>query len=274
MASSRSGSKHFVVIAAVVAVGLSAVLYLLTRPPEKAPDPTVAVPAQPAPEPARAGGAFAAVGQGPRPTLPAKTQGRTNQLGQPLDLNGRPIGPPPQARPTIRPLDRNTFPLVPPRIEDADKRAQFKQWWKDELKRRVEIYQRIEPRDEGYPDMADTDKMLDTLYEAGEPRREGETDDQIMARRQDWRTTLRDFTQRFGAPPYTVLTRGGDPQYGEPTAPPIEVSNNPPPTPQPAEPSTESPPGRGPGDPGGSEPMPARGGDSDGAGDGQGGDKQ
>ncbi|ACY13053.1 hypothetical protein [Haliangium ochraceum] len=256
MADSRSGSKLIIAVLAVAVLGLTVALILSLRDP--APEVAAAPPAAEAPAaPMRTGegagsGGFA---QARQPSLPGGPPARArNELGQPLDENGRPIGPPHKLQ-TLRnrAIAEGELPMTPPRFDDPAQRAQFKAWWVDEFSRRVAIFETLEPGD--YPSAEDTAALLEDMYDAGEPRSPGESVEDAMNRRRQFRTHMRHFLDVYGVPPYTVVTRAGDPQYGQPSAPPLQppgVSDEPV---VPAEPSEMTPPGRGADDPGGTDPV-------------------
>ncbi len=262
---SSSGSRILIAALSVAVLGLVAALYWVTRAPEPTAGPDPIQPAATGTErqampPARTGGGFGSAERGARPQLPP-TQ-RRNALGQPLNEDGRPIGPAADiAGRAARPIADGEFPLMPPRLDDSAERAAFKAWWTEEFERRVAIYQELEPREEGYPDPDEVATMIDELYETGLPRGAGESDEQILARRERWRTALRGFIRDFGAPPYTIVNRAGDPQYGQPTPPPETAATAAPPAGPvvPAPPADMAPPGRGSDDPDGTAPITDRG---------------
>jgi hypothetical protein len=177
-----------------------------------------------------------------------------NALGQPLDENGRPIGPPDKlARIRNQPLEPGALPITPPLFADPAQRAQFKRWWVDELGRRTNIYQELEP-DIAYPGPEETASLLDAFYDASEPRAPGETVEQALARRKQWRDLWKRFLSDYGATPQTISSRGGDPQYGQTPEPPVQPPGVPEEKPLPAPPALDTPPGRGAGESGGPVP--------------------
>jgi hypothetical protein len=174
-----------------------------------------------------------------------------NELGQPLNEDGRPIGPPHTlARIRNKAIAPGELPLTPPLFTDAAERAAFKRWWTAELGRRIAIYETLEPGT-GYPSAADTAAMLDELYDTAEPRTPDETVAQAYARRQRWHALWQQFLDTRGATLHTVMSRGGDPQYGTTPAPPVQPPGVPEGDGEPAPPATDSPPGRDPGSPAG-----------------------
>lgn len=253
MGSSRTGSRALIVLLSIAVIGLSIALFMVGRSPEEQVAPA---PERPAPAPEARGSGFA---RAPAPSLanaggpPARA---FNELGQPLDENGRPIGPPQKlARLRNRAIAEGELPVTPPRFTDAAQRAEFKEWWVDEFARRVAIFEQLEPREGGYPDPAETEALLDSFYDASEPRAPDEPVEQAIERRRQWRDMHRQFLDTYGVPPYTIITRAGDPQYGEPTPPPFQPPGAGTGAAPPAEPATEAPPGRSTDEPGGTEPL-------------------
>lgn len=118
-----------------------------------------------------------------------------------------------------RKLAAGEFPVRPPGFESAEDRAKFRAWWVDEYGRRTRIYAEHNPGD--YPSDEETARMLERLYDLGEPPRPGETAEQLDQRQQEWFETWRDMTAAFGTPPKTVISFGGDPQYGSGAEPPV-----------------------------------------------------
>jgi hypothetical protein len=199
-------------------------------------------------------GAFARAGEG-TPAGGGPPVIRRNELGQPLNEDGRPIGPSDKVR-QIRneKLDDGELPTTPPLFDNPSDRAEYKKWWVEELTRRAEIYKQLEPGDD-YPTREETEQMLDEFYDAAEPRAPGESVDEAYARRQDWRRLWKQFLDSHGATVQTVQSRGGDPQHGTGAEPPVKIPGVPGDDPEPAEPSDTHPPGRGPDDPGGTDPI-------------------
>ena len=147
---------------------------------------------------------------------------RFNELGQPLNEDGRPIGPPPR-RARNHGYDPRDLPLIPPQFDDAGDRDRFKAWWLREYLRRADIYRRVMPPAEGrqYPDQAETEKLLSELYDAGEARRPGESDDQLLARRDRHNELWYSFLDGWGTTPGSIASLAGDSQYGEMPPPPV-----------------------------------------------------
>jgi hypothetical protein len=267
MATSRKGTRALIAVLAAAVVGLSVTLFLVTRPrPDRDGEPRPGTPVTPPDEPAP-GDRGSAFTQARRPGLPDTPPARAfNELGQPLDENGRPIGPPHKLqRLRNRSIAEGELPMTPPRFDDPAQRARFKKWWVDEFARRVAVFEKLEPG-EGYPAAGEMAAMLDELYDTSEPRGPDESVEQAIERRRRGRELARQFLDVYGVPPYTIVTRGGDPQHGPPAPPPFqppgaEIEPGPP-----AEPATEAPPGRDPATPGGTEPLHDEAGDGDGAG--------
>jgi hypothetical protein len=255
MATSSTGGRALITVLAAAVVGLSVTLFLVMRAEPDRPPASADAAATPGPD-AREdrGGGFA---QARRPGLaPAGPPARAfNDLGQPLDEDGRPIGPPRKVqRLRNRPIADGELPMAPPRFDDAAKRAQFKRWWVDEFARRVAIFEQLEPG-EGYPDAREASAMLDELYDSSEPRGPDESVEQAIERRRRGRLVARRFLDIYGVPPYTIVTRGGDPQHGTPTPPPFQPPGSDTEPGPPAEPADEAPPGRDSTEPGGTEPL-------------------
>jgi hypothetical protein len=265
MATSRKGNRGLIAALVAAVVGLSVALFMVTRPRpaderDRDGDPRAGAPAT-----AQADPAASSFAQARRPGLPDGPPARAfNDLGQPLDENGRPIGPPHKLQGLRnRPIAEGELPMTPPRFDDAAQRARFKKWWVDEFARRVDVFEKLEPG-EGYPGAGEMAAMLDELYDSSEPRGPGETVEQAIERRRRGREIARRFLDVYGVPPYTIVTRGGDPQHGAPTPPPFQPPGADIEPGPPAEPATEAPPGRDPAAPGGTEPL-----DQDGTGSGR-----
>jgi hypothetical protein len=155
--------------------------------------------------------------------------GEAPHLGDPA-LDTRNLPPPPPgfyrggARtrgPTgaERKLAAGEFPVRPPSFGDPADRAKFRAWWIDEYLRRTRIYVEHAPGE--YPNDEETRRLLEALYDQGEPPRQEETAEQFDARQQAWFETWRTLTAAFGTPPTTVIGFGGDPQYGDGARPPV-----------------------------------------------------
>jgi hypothetical protein len=262
MATSRTGARALIALLAAAVIGLSVALFLVTRPE---PEPQRDAEARAEPAPAARDDRGSGFTQARQPGLPAGPPARAfNDLGQPLDENGRPIGPPHKLqRLRNQPIAEGELPMQPPRFDDPAQRARFKKWWVDEFARRVAIFEKLEPG-EGYPRAEEAAAMLDELYDTSEPRGPDESVEQAMERRRRGREVARQFLDIYGVPPYTIVTRGGDPQHGTPTPPPFQPPGADIEPGPPAEPASEAPPGRDEATPGGTEPL-----DNDGAGTGR-----
>ncbi|HUH05659.1 MAG TPA: hypothetical protein VML75_26880 [Kofleriaceae bacterium] len=118
-----------------------------------------------------------------------------------------------------RKLAAGEFPVRPPAFADPADRARFRAWWIDEYGRLTRIYAEHNPGD--YPSDEETERLLEQLYDLGEPPRPGETAEQLDERQQAWFETWRDMTAAFGTPPKTVISFGADPQYGTGAEPPV-----------------------------------------------------
>lgn len=116
-------------------------------------------------------------------------------------------------------LRNGEFPILPPSFEDSAKRAKFRAWWEREYRRRAQVYTANNPGD--YPSDEELGALLDRFYDDGEPPRPGETPDEYDQRHQEWFETWRDLTAAYGTPPKTVISFGGDPQFGDPEPPPV-----------------------------------------------------
>lgn len=218
-------------------VGLSIALFMVTR----TPNPSAREQKSVAPAPDRDQGGFSAARPGAPDRPPARAR---NELGQPLNEDGRPIGPPEKlAELRNKPIAPGEVPITPPRFTDPAHRAAFKRWWIDELTRRVAIYRDLEPRPD-YPPIEDTTRLIDALYDAAEPRAPGESVEQAYRRRQDWHALWKQFLDTHGATVQTVVSRGGDPQYGPTPAPPVQPPGTSIQDAPPAEPANDAPPTR------------------------------
>ena len=135
-----------------------------------------------------------------------------------FDDGGLPVVLPPGG--PERALAAGEFPIRPPGFASDSDRARFRAWWIDEYARRTRIYREQNPAD-SYPSDEDTARMLEQLYDLGEPPRPGETADDLDVRQQAWFEAWRDITAAFGTPPMTIVSFGGDPQYGTGAPPPV-----------------------------------------------------
>lgn len=251
MAAPKTDTTRIIIaVLSAAVIGLVIALYVVTRPSD-APS-AVPAPVEPAQKDVseRGRSSFGRAAPGLRGANRPPARAR-NELGQPLDENGRPIGPSDKlARIRNKPLEPGELPTTPPLFSDPAQRAAFKRWWVDELARRVAIYETLEPRDD-YPPPEETAALLDQLYDASEPRAPNETVEQAIERRRRWHELWKRVLDTYGATPQTIASRGGDPQYGQPPAPPVPIPGIPDPdTPVPPAPeSSMTPPGRGPDDP-------------------------
>jgi hypothetical protein len=157
-------------------------------------------------------------GPGERPELSGPGLGPRKLPPPPPDFNDG-TGAAVRRSGAERKLAAGEFPVRPPHFDDPADRARFRQWWVDEYARRTHIYAEHNPGD--YPNDEETEQLLEQLYDLGEPPRPGETAEQLDARQQQWFETWRDMTAAFGTPPKTVISFGGDPQYGEGAPPPV-----------------------------------------------------
>jgi hypothetical protein len=144
------------------------------------------------------------------------------------------VAPPPTG--AERKLAAGEFPLRPPGFASDADRAKFRAWWLDEYARRTRIYREHNPSDT-YPSDEDTDRMLERLYDLGEPPRPGETAEDLDVRQEAWFQLWSDLTAAFGTPPKTIISFGGDPQYGTGAPPPVLPPGAQPPGPDPTRPT-------------------------------------
>jgi len=157
-----------------------------------------------------------------------------NELGQPTDLNGKPISPRDKlVKRTPQRIEPGEVPITPPLFDDENDRARYRAWWVEELTRRASVYKTLEPGD--YPSDDEIAELLAKFYDAAEPRRPGESIEDAHERRKQYRDLWQQFLDEMGATAKTVATRGGDPQFGEPTEPPVQPpgADEPPPEPTP-----------------------------------------
>jgi hypothetical protein len=246
MKPSQRGTTIIIAVLSAAVIALVIALVVVTRPGETPPagqPPQAAAPAD------RGQGGFAPALSG---ATPAKPPARAkNELGQPLGQDGRPIGPAEKlAAIRNKPVAAGEVPLTPPLFTDATRRAAFKQWWVTEMRRRIAIYQDLEPSPE-YPSAEAAARLLDELYDAAEPRRPGESVQDAYGRRRTWQTLWKQFLDSYGATVHTVMSRAGDPQYGTTPPPPVQPPGVPDDSAPPATPAESAPPGRGPGARGG-----------------------
>lgn len=233
-----------IAVLGIAVIALVIALIVVTRRPDAPAAPAITERSA-RPEQGNAG-AFAR----PSPELggPARPPAQArNELGQPVNEDGRPIGPAHKLeRIRNKAIAPGEVPMTPPLFADETQRQAFKRWWVDEMGRRISIYEKLEPGP-SYPPAEDTAAMLDELYDAAEPRGPDETVAQAYARRQKWHELWKQFLDTYGATPQTVMSRGGDPQYGTTPEPPAQPPGVPSADAPPAEPASDSPPERDPG---------------------------
>jgi hypothetical protein len=199
----------------VLAGALAALLFYLWRAVrDDTPDPAAERKAAGPP-----GRGLVTAGTGDAP--PVLASRRTNDLGQPLDERGKPIGPPagePQDTFVLR-IEPGELPMNPPRFADPADRARYRAYWVRELERRLDIWKRENPgRD--YPGGADTQRLLEQLYDAGELP--GENEGQAALDRQTrWAELYKQFIDRYHTTPGGAAAFGSDPQYGPIPEPPV-----------------------------------------------------
>ncbi|CAN5841465.1 hypothetical protein BH11MYX3_BH11MYX3_13970 [soil metagenome] len=110
-------------------------------------------------------------------------------------------------------LARGDLPVTPPGFADAATRARFRAWWLEESARRTTVYRQRFPSTT-LPNEDETRRLLEEMYDAGEPPRAGETAEGVDARHQRWFERWQDFTAAYGEPPMGVFSYGGDPAFG------------------------------------------------------------
>ncbi len=202
--------KRLIVVLAVAVAVLVAVLWWRSRSGSAGGDEVADNRPMPTPKLVQGGG---------NPNdLPARMPvGARDLPPPPADFNpGQPETPLPNRTEKLR---QGEFPLLPPRFDDAAKRAQFRAWWEREYHRRAKVYTANNPGD--YPSDEELGAMLDRFYDDGEPPKPGETPEEYDERQQKWFDTWRDLTAAYGTPPKTVISFGGDPQFGQPEPPPV-----------------------------------------------------
>ncbi len=175
------------------------------------------------------------------PSRPTTTARRSTQ-------DGRRHAPSRPARIRNRPIPDGEIPLTPPRFADRGQRARFKAWWVTEFKRRMRVYQRLEPG-RSYPPPEEADRLLEDYYDAAEPRAPDESVDAALKRHHQRQALWQQFLNQYGATVKTVVSRGGDPQYGATPKPPVDPPGTTQTKPPAAEPAPQVPPGATPGSP-------------------------
>jgi hypothetical protein len=139
-------------------------------------------------------------------------------------------------------LARGDLPVTPPGFADAATRARFRAWWLEESARRAGVYRQRFPSNT-LPNDDETRRLLEEMYDAGEPPRAGETAEAVDARHQRWFERWQDFTAAYGEPPMGVFSYGGDPAFGSGApAPPLPTGAAP--TPDTTRPKFEDDPTR------------------------------
>ncbi len=159
---------------------------------------------------------------------------RTNELGQPLDERGKPIGPPTTEKLNafVPRIEKGELPMNPPRFDDPADRARYRAYWVRELQRRLAIWQKENPgRD--FPGDGDTERMLAELYDAGELAADNEGQ-AALDRQKRWAELFREFLDRYGTTPGGAAAFGSDPQYGPVPEPPVRPAGYDAPEPEPA----------------------------------------
>jgi hypothetical protein len=159
-----------------------------------------------------------ATGAGEAPVLRGPGLGPRDLPPPPPDFHDGGVGGPRRTGADRR-LAAGEFPLRAPAFTSAEDRAAFRRWWIDEYGRRVRAYREHNPGD--YPSDEETARLLEDFYDLGEPPLPGETAEQLDERHQAWFELWRDLTAAFGTPPKTIISFGADPQFGEPTEPPV-----------------------------------------------------
>lgn len=119
-----------------------------------------------------------------------------------------------------RKLAAGELPLRPPGFTSDADRAKFRAWWLAEYARRTAVYRKHHDA-ATFPSDEDAARMMERLYDLGEPPRPGENAEDMDARQQAWFETWSDLTAAFGVPPKTIISFGGDPQYGAGPPPPV-----------------------------------------------------
>jgi len=137
-------------------------------------------------------------------------------------------------------LARGELPVTPPGFSDDVGRAQFRAWWLEEGARRAGVYRQRFPSDT-LPNDDEARRLLEEMYDAGEPPRAGEDAEDVDARHQRWFELWQDFTAAYGEPPMGVFSYGGDPAFGA-GAPPPDLPASTAPVPDTTRPTTQDDP--------------------------------
>lgn len=226
--------RRWAIVGAAAALALAIAVLLWSRHRETSDE---------TPSDARRGGATVRLGGG------APASGPPPALG-----SGRRLPPPPadfdrgstRAEVTdprlAEMLARGELPVTPPGFADAAARARFRTWWLGESARRAGVYRQRFPSST-LPNDDETRRLLEEMYDAGEPPRAGETAEDVDARHQHWYERWQDFTAAYGEPPMGVFSYGGDPAFGS-GAPPPEVAAGTAPVPDTTRPKFEDDPTR------------------------------
>lgn len=119
-----------------------------------------------------------------------------------------------------RKLAAGEFPLRPPGFTSDADRAKFRAWWLAEYARRTAVYRKHHDA-ATFPSDEDAARLMERLHDLGEPPRPGESAEDIDGRQQAWFDTWSDLTAAYGVPPKTIISFGGDPQYGAGPPPPV-----------------------------------------------------
>ncbi len=196
--------RRWVVVGAAAALGLAVIVLLWSR------DRGASVEQ---PEPRRTGATVRLGGGTPAARPP------------PTIASGRHLPPPPAdfdpgstrvevADPRLAEmLARGDLPVTPPGFADEATRARFRAWWLEESARRAGVYRQRFPSST-LPNEDETRRLLEEMYDAGEPPRAGETAEGVDVRHQRWFERWQDFTAAYGQPPMSVFSYGGDPAFG------------------------------------------------------------
>jgi hypothetical protein len=144
-----------------------------------------------------------------------------NSIGQPLNEDGRPIGPPSRVATRNSPIEKGALPLPPPAFDNARDRERYRRWWLDEFARRIDVYETLVPRRD-FPSRAQSRALLERFYDQAEPRRPGEALDAYSARSSVLMSdSYQKFVDAFGDTPYTIQARASDPSLGPLPDPPV-----------------------------------------------------
>lgn len=191
----------------------------------------------------RPGGATARLGGGTPASRPPPTIGSKRNLPPPpADFDPGSTSVDSTDPRLAEMLARGELPVTPPGFADEAMRARFRTWWLEESARRAGVYRQRFPS-KTLPNEEETRRLLDEMYDAGEPPRAGETAEAVDARHQRWFERWQDFTAAYGEPPMGVFSYGGDPAFGTGAPPPVLPSGAAP-TPDSTRPRFEDDPSR------------------------------